>query len=117
MSSHIAPLEDARGQAETMPRALAEAGDMTGIAAELDAVERGAPVCAHHGAPEPQVLREMADAARTHHDLAAEGLQVRFGASEDGGSQISIVDLEGNVLRPLTAQAAVDIARGKSAAE
>ena len=116
MSSHTAPLADARGQAETMPRALAEAGDITGFAAELDSAERGVPVSAHAAAPDPRVLEEMAGAARIHDDLAAEGLQVRFAASEDGAPQISLVDLEGNVLRPLTARAAVDIARGTTAA-
>jgi hypothetical protein len=48
---------------------------------------------ARNDGPPPEVQREMADAARAWHQLAAEGKEVRFDLSADGRVLVELADV------------------------
>lgn len=56
--------------------------------------------------PPPEVLDQIAEAARVYEELDALGLQVRFGLGT--GSSPELRDRDGDMVRPLTAREVVD---------
>jgi len=59
------------------------------------------------------VWSEVDDAARMWETLCADGLELHFEPDrEKGGASISLRDLDGNVVRGVSAQEAVSIASG-----
>jgi hypothetical protein len=63
--------------------------------------------------PPPEVLEQMARADAINTRLRASGRQLSFALSADGCSlQIELRDTEGNLLRILSAEEAIEIAAG-----
>jgi uncharacterized FlaG/YvyC family protein len=64
--------------------------------------------------PPPQVLAEMAQAARVHNGLRAMGRELRFARDESSGTMtIEIRDHGGRMLRTISPAQALEIAAGK----
>jgi hypothetical protein len=63
--------------------------------------------------PPPEVLEQMASAARTHEALRAQGRELRFARDEQSGrTRIEVRDRAGNVLRTLSPAQALEVAAG-----
>jgi uncharacterized FlaG/YvyC family protein len=64
--------------------------------------------------PPPQVLDEMAQAARMHDKLRATGRELHFARDESNGAMtIQIRDSCGRVLRTISPAQALEVAAGK----
>lgn len=63
--------------------------------------------------PPPEVLDQMASAARTHEALSTQGRELRFSRDEQSGrARIEVRDRSGNVLRTLSPAQALEVAAG-----
>jgi hypothetical protein len=63
--------------------------------------------------PPPEVLEQMAQAARTHAQLSAQGRELRFLRDEQSGrTRIEVRDRGGNVLKTLSPAQALEVAAG-----
>lgn len=63
--------------------------------------------------PPPEVLNQMADAARTHEQLSEQGRELRFAGGADGvRTRIEVRDRSGAVLRTLSTAQALAVAAG-----
>ena len=63
--------------------------------------------------PPPEVLAQMASAARTYDQLSSQGRELRFARDADSGrTTIEVRDRSGNVLKRLSPAQALDVAAG-----
>ena len=65
--------------------------------------------------PEP-VKTGIADAARRYEDLRAQGRELHFRVGHSGAIVVDVCDLEGNVIRTVPPETALDIIGGQQAA-
>jgi hypothetical protein len=77
------------------------------------AVEASVSLEAIPSSPPPEVLEQMAGAARTYEQLSSQGRELRFARDEDSGrTTIEVRDRSGNVLKRLSPAQALDVAAG-----
>jgi hypothetical protein len=63
--------------------------------------------------PPPEVLEQMADAARTYEDLSGQGRELRFATdAQSGRTRIEVRDRAGRVLQTLSPAQALAVAAG-----
>jgi flagellar protein FlaG len=65
--------------------------------------------------PEP-VSNGIADAAQRYEDLRAQGRELHFRVGHTGAIVVDVCDLEGNVIRTVPPETALDIIGGQQAA-
>lgn len=82
-------------------------------ASESQAADDSVTVDAMAASPPPEVYEAMDVASAAVDELAARGLEVRFGSDRaTGGLVVSVHDQEGNVMRTISGSDALDIAAG-----
>ena len=114
MSSPIPPIHGPSGSHISGSPAPARGCDGTSFRSELEAGRLEALGRAHSDAPPPEVLEEIAAAARTNEQLRASGRHVRFTEDEHSGRiGIELQGSEGKMLRELSIAEALDLAAGK----
>ena len=74
-----------------------------------------ATILAHRGAPAPEALAQISEAARIHDELRARGLRIRFVTPPDGRLEIVLQGASGRPLRRLSAAETADLAAGLAA--
>jgi flagellar protein FlaG len=62
--------------------------------------------------PPPQVLEEMADAAKVFDSLRAQARELHFETSGEGRVVVTVRDLDGNVIRTIPPAKALEVAAG-----
>ena len=91
------------GQAQRTSRAQAAAPAQPVAAVTVDTLP---------ASPPPQVLEEMADAAKVFDTLRAQARELHFETTGDGRVTVTVRDLDGNVIRTIPPAKALDVAAG-----
>jgi hypothetical protein len=114
MSSPIQPIDGPSGQATLTPVPGARADDTGAFLSELAAGADSLAVDASRGGPPPEVLDEIAAAARIEERLRESGQQLRFSSAPRAGRvAIELHDSQGGVVRALSAAEAIELAAGR----
>jgi hypothetical protein len=112
MSSPIAP-SPITAAAPVPGTTAASRAAASSSAYEAVAMEPPVSLDAIPSSPPPEVLAQMADAARTYEQLSAQGRELRFARDADSGrTAIEVRDRGGNVLKRLSPAQALDVAAG-----
>jgi hypothetical protein len=108
------PINGPTGLSRVTPPAGSDAGDIRAFVSELAASEGMLTLAASRSAPPPEVLDQIAAAARIDEQLRESGQQLHFSPAEPGERPgIEIHDRQGNAVRTLTVAEAVEIAAGR----
>jgi hypothetical protein len=90
------------------------AGNAAAFVSELDAPHGTLTIEAGRGGPPPEVLAEMAAAARVHESLSARGRELRFTPAAGGGRVgAELIDTAAGTARAVSLSEALDISAGK----
>jgi hypothetical protein len=112
MSSPIAP-SPITAAAQVPGTAAASRSTAPGSAYETVAMKPSVSLDAIPSSPPPEVLAQMASAARVYDQLSSQGRELRFARDQDSGrTTIEVRDREGNVLKRLSPAQALDVAAG-----
>jgi hypothetical protein len=119
MSSPITPIDGPSGRSDispppTTPPARSGPVDIAAFARELAGLHRGPGVQAANEGPPPEVLAQIAGAARIHQELRRNGEELRFSLEEGNRSvQVELHDRERGHSRSLSVVEALEIAAGR----
>ncbi len=112
MSSPIAP-SPITAAAQVPGTAATSRSAAPGSAYETVAMKPSVSLDAIPSSPPPEVLAQMAGAARVYDQLSSQGRELRFARDEDSGrTTIEVRDRSGNVLKRLSPSQALDVAAG-----
>jgi hypothetical protein len=110
MSSPIAQLQNSAGGTPVRGGAAAERAPASSFASALDS---SVALDAVPSSPPPEVLDQMASAARTYERLSAQGRELRFVHEQSSGRMaLEVRDRGGNVLQRLSPAQALEVAAG-----
>jgi hypothetical protein len=114
MSSPILPVEDPFGLSSPIQHTTVNAFEVRALLAEMHLGEGEQTITARRGGPPPEVLKEIAAAARVEESLRADGQQLRFRTAPDQPTAIELDEGDGERVRLLSVVEALDIASGVS---
>jgi hypothetical protein len=110
MSSPISPLQNSAAGAPVSGSAAAERSPASSFASALDS---SVALDAIPNSPPPEVLDQMASAARTYERLSARGHDLRFAHEASSGRlTLEVRDRRGEVLQRLSPAQALELAAG-----
>jgi hypothetical protein len=110
MSSPISPLQNSAAGTPVHGSTAAERAPASSFASALDC---SVALDAIPSSPPPEVLDQMASAARTYERLSAQGRELHFAREQSGGRMtIEVRDRSGNVLQQLSPSQALEVAAG-----
>jgi hypothetical protein len=115
MNSPILPIKGHPDLPRATDPADSDAADIGAFVSELAASEATLAPSASRGAPPPQVLEEIAAAARIHERLRETGQYLRVFAAAASGerARIELHDGEGNAVKTLSMTEAIELAAGR----
>lgn len=115
MSSPILPIQGPPDVSRATPSAAGEAAGISAFVSELASREAALGPAASRGAPPPEVLDQIAAAARVDERLRESGQQLRFIAAAPGEpTRIELHDREDGAVRTLSTTEAFELAAGGS---
>ena len=115
MSAPIPPLQATDGVTNTSRVRPTGAGGLAcAPASPPTAAEPPVRLDTLPGSPPPEVLDEIAAAAKAYETLRAQGHEVRFSSDEQSGAaKVELRDSSGKTVRTLSAAEAIELAAGR----
>ena len=114
MSSPILPVEDPFGLSSPIQHTTVNAFEVRALLTDMHVGEGERTITARRGGPPPEVLEEIAAAARVEKSLRADGQRLRFRTTPDQPTTIELDEGDGEPVRLLSVAEALDIATGVS---